>query len=406
MRDEAINATLDLGGLEVQGISVGADAIEVVVASGLEAGSCQRCGGIAAEPKERPQVLIRDLPISGRPVMLRWIKRRWRCRYCSATWTETHPEIPARARMTRRFRAHLATRAIAERNFSQVAIAEGVSYDTVARAHRTRAELIERGRERPPPRIIAIDEAAVRKGHSYCTVISDPERRYVIDTVAGRGVAALASWLSNLDDDTKEGLDAVVMDLFGPFHMAVTAALPDVDRVADKFHVLRMVNHALDRTRSRTQGRGHKTGARRKLFRSRFLLLRAGDTLSVADRHRVDAIGFDHPELALAWRLKEDFRAIYELCETRTQAAETLSWWLDQAEDSGIPEFVKLATNLRPWTNEILAYFTYGLTNGFSEGITNRIKVLKRQGYGIPNFESFRRRILVECGNPKARVPA
>lgn len=61
MRDEAINATLDLGGLEVEAISVGEDAIEVVVVSRLEAGSCKRCGGIAAEPKERPQVLVRDL---------------------------------------------------------------------------------------------------------------------------------------------------------------------------------------------------------------------------------------------------------------------------------------------------------------------------------------------------------
>lgn len=406
MRDEAINATLGLGGLEVEAISVGEHSIEVVVVSRLDAGSCKRCGGIAAEPKERPQVLVRDLPISGRPVMLRWVKRRWRCRYCSSTWTESHPEIPARARMTRRFRSHLATRAIAERNFSQVAVAEGVSYDTVSRAHRSRADLMERDRRCPAPRIIAIDEAAVRKGHSYCTVISDPERRYVIDTVAGRGVTGLASWLSNLDQDTKDGLQAVVMDMFGPFHMAVTAALPNVDRVADKFHVLRMINHALDRTRSRTQGRGHKIGARKKLFRSRFLLLRAGDSLSSADRHRVDAIGFDYPELALGWRLKEDFRAIYELSDTRSHAAETLEWWLDRAEASGIPEFVKLATNLRPWANEILNYFSYGLTNGFSEGITNRIKVLKRQGYGIPNFESFRRRILVECGKLKARVPA
>lgn len=217
---------------------------------------------------------------------------------------------------------------------------------------------------------------------------------------------ALASWLSRLDAETKAGLEAVVMDLFGPFHMAVDAALPGIDRVADKFHVLRMVNHALDRQRSRIQGRGHKTGSRRRLFRSRFLFLRAADSLTPAARHRLDAILFDYPELGTGWRLKEDFRAIYELCDTRAAAADQLKWWLDEAEHSGIPEFARLATNLRPWTNEVLAFFTYGLTNGFSEGITNRIKVLKRQGYGIPRFENFRRRILVECGLPKAGVPA
>jgi len=224
MHAEAINATLDLDGLKVVGVAVDEDTIEIVIESRIEAGACQACGGIAAEPKERPQVLVRDLPISGRSVVLRWIKRRWRCGYCSSTWTETHPEIPARARMTRRFRSHLAARAVAERNFSQVAAAESVSYDTVARAHRARAELAMT-KPRPRPRVLAIDEAAVRKGHSYCTVISDPERRYVIDALPGRGVTALTSWLSQLDRETKEGIDAVVMDLFGPFHMAVAAAL-------------------------------------------------------------------------------------------------------------------------------------------------------------------------------------
>lgn len=406
MRDEAINATLDLGGLEVQAISVGDDTIEVVVESRLEAGSCKRCGGIAAEPKERPQILVRDLPISGRPVLLRWIKRRWRCGYCAATWTESHPEIPPRARMTQRFRAHLAQRAIDERNFSQVASAEAVSYDTVNRAHRDRADLLETTRDRPPPRILAIDEAAIRKGHSYCTVVSDPIHRYVVDSLPGRGGVGLAAWLSQLPADVKDSLEAVVvLDMFGPFHLAVAAALPHIPRIADKFHVLRNVNLALDRQRSRLQGRGHKIGARKKLFRRRFLLLRALDSLSGADRHRLDALLLEHPELALGWHLKEGFRLIYE-APTRDVAARMLEDWFELAAASEIPEFERLARNLRGWRPELLAYFDHRMTNGYAEGITNRIKTIKRQAYGIPTFDSFRRRILVECGMPKAGIPA
>ena len=406
MPDEAINATLDLAGLEVLGTSVSGDGVEIVVQSSLEAGSCRRCGGIAAEPKERPQVLVRDLSVSGHAVMLRWIKRRWRCGYCAATWTESHPQIPPRARMTVRFKAHLATQAIRERNFSQVAAAEGVSYDTVARAHRARAGLLERKRADPRPRVLAIDEAAVRKGHSYCTVISDPERRYVVDSLPGRGGIALVAWLSQLPDDVKDGIEAVVLDMFGPFHQAVAAALPNVPRVADKFHVLRNVNLALDRQRSRLQGRGRKTGARKRLFRKRYLLLRALGSLTVADRHRLDSIFFDHPEMALGWQLKEGFRAIYELASSRDDAAGMLESWFELAASSRIPEFEKLARNLMGWRPELLAYFDYRITNGYAEGITNRIKVIKRQAYGVPTFDSFRRRILVECGAPRVGVPA
>ena len=402
---EAINATLDLDGIEVVAVSVTQGVAELVVQSHVDAGACRACGGIAGEAKERPQVLVRDLPISGRPVLLRWLKRRWRCSYCGATWTETHPQIPARARMTVRFKVHLASRAVAERNFTQVARAEGVSYDTVVKAHQARAELAQQNRSRPQPRILAIDEAAIRKGHSYCTVISDPERRYVLDTLQGRGVGALASWLSNLDDDVKHNIEAVVMDMFDPFHMAVTSALPDVVRIADKFHVLRNVNHALDRQRSRLQGRGRKTGAKRTLFRTRFLLLRAGDSLRPADRDRLDQIFFAHPELAYGWQLKESFRAFYDSASA-DEAADALEEWFHDAETSGIAEFVWLAGNLRRWKPQLLAYFTYRITNGYAEGITNRIKVIKRQGYGVPNFGSFRRRILIECGTPKLGIPA
>lgn len=405
MRDEAINATLDLDGLEVLGTSVSADTIEFVVQSSFDAGSCRRCGGIAAEPKERPQVLVRDLSVSGHAVILRWVKRRWRCGYCALTWTESHSQIPPRARMTMRFKAHLATHAIREKNFSQVAAAEGVSYDTVARAHRARFELLEQRRVAPPPRVLAIDEAAVRKGHSYCTVISDPEHRYVIDTVPKRDGIGLMTWLLQLPPEVTDNIEAVVLDMFGPFHQAVAAALPGVPRVADKFHVLRNVNLALDRQRSRIQGRGHKTGARRRLFRKRFLLLRALERLSVADRHRLDALFFDHPELARGWHLKEGFRAIYE-ASSRDEAASMLERWFEVALASGIPEFAKLARNLTGWRAELLAFFDFRTTNGYAEGITNRIKVIKRQAYGVPSFPSFRRRILVECGMPKAGVPA
>lgn len=77
MPHEAINAVLDLEGLYVIGTSVTDESLELVIESRHGAGACPRCGGAATEPKERPQVCVRDLAICGRPTMLRWIKRRW-----------------------------------------------------------------------------------------------------------------------------------------------------------------------------------------------------------------------------------------------------------------------------------------------------------------------------------------
>ncbi len=49
------------------------------------------------------------------------------------------------------------------------------------------------------------------------------------------------------------------------------------------------------------------------------------------------------------------------------------------------------------WMNGILNSFTTPYTNGYTEEINNKIKVLKRNAYGYRNFERFRSRILHMC---------
>jgi hypothetical protein len=43
-------------------------------------------------------------------------------------------------------------------------------------------------------------------------------------------------------------------------------------------------------------------------------------------------------------------------------------------------------------------YFDESTTNGYAEGVINKIKVTKRRAYGIPTFTAFRHRVLLACG--------
>jgi transposase len=310
--------------------------------------------------------------------------------------------------MTLRFRGHLADQAIAQGNFSQVAAQEAVSYDTVARAHKERADLVRQMRPRPAPKVISIDEAAMRKGRRYNTVITDVVARYVVDTIEGRTAKPLVTWFAGLDDEMRRGIEVVVMDMFGTYRTVVAGMLPDAVRVADKFHVIRLVNLALDRVRARSQGRGtkRKTGWPRRLFECRFALLRSPENARPDDAERLAVIFAVFPEVHQAWRLKEGLREVYEARDP-LDAALALDVWLQLVARAGIPEFDKLAKTVREWRPEILNHFTYRMTNAYAEGITNRVKVIKRQAYGFRNFTNFQDRILVQCGTPKAlRVPA
>ena len=64
--------------------------------------------------------------------------------------------------------------------------------------------------------------------------------------------------------------------------------------------------------------------------------------------------------------------------------------------DPHMDGFLRLLNNWRKW---ILNYFVSNkVTNAFVEGMNNKIKVIKRVGYGYRNKMNFRRKVLVECG--------
>ena len=63
--------------------------------------------------------------------------------------------------------------------------------------------------------------------------------------------------------------------------------------------------------------------------------------------------------------------------------------WINWAYNCDIPQFVKCAKTMMNWLTGILNSFTTTITNGFTEGCNNKIKVLKRNAYGFRNFKRF-----------------
>jgi hypothetical protein len=92
----------------------------------------------------------------------------------------------------------------------------------------------------------------------------------------------------------------------------------------------------------------------------------------------------------------EAFRAIYG-SRDRSEAEQQLARFLTGCRLAAIPSFDAFADGVRLWQQELLAYFDEPVTNGYAEGVINKIKVIKRRAYGLPTFEGFRRRVLVAC---------
>jgi transposase len=158
---------LGLEGLVAERVELDAAGVPVVdLSTGCEqARRCPQCGQRAVRVKQWTTTRPRDLPVGGRPVRLRWRKRRWYCPTPTCprkSFTEQVAQVPARSRLTARLR-EAAGAAVGDggRTIVQSARDHGLSWPVVAAAFTAHANNVLPG-EPEPITVLGIDE--VRRG--------------------------------------------------------------------------------------------------------------------------------------------------------------------------------------------------------------------------------------------------
>jgi transposase len=401
-----VNRLVGLDGFRVKCVIEDGDQLDLEVELVARAESCPHCAATELEVHERPMVRVRDLPLAGRRATLRWRKRRYRCKECRRTHTESCEQGGPRQRLTARFQARLAERVRSGGAHSEIAREERTSRYQVTKAMRiVAAQAI--GSRPALPRRLSLDEAAHRKGYgNLATVISDLDRGCVHEVLNGRSKGVIERYLGSLSEEERAGVAVVCIDPYDPYRRAVRTKLPNAQIVADPFHVVRGAGEALDTVRRARQRELRAKVEGRKalratwnplLYRARHLLLRARERLTESQRRRLCELFAHDPVIAEAWWLKEALRSVYG-AEDRAQATRRLDRFFTAVARSGHQPFEAYVNGIGPWREEILAYFDQPVSNGYAEGVINKVKVIKRRAYGLPSFEGFRERVLVACG--------
>ncbi|HEY6778908.1 MAG TPA: transposase family protein, partial [Thermoleophilaceae bacterium] len=196
-----VSRLVGLEGFEVKLVIEVGGRLDLEVELAARAGCCPRCGRLSLEIKGRPGVRVRDLPLAARVTHLVWRKRRYRCAGCGRSFSESHPELPARRRVTRRFRRRLLERVRGGAAHAGVAREERTTRYQVCRAFRAGAgdELAAR-RDSRPPRRLSLDEAHHRRGRELATVVSDLDRGCVVEVLDGRSRRRVERYLRSLPE--------------------------------------------------------------------------------------------------------------------------------------------------------------------------------------------------------------
>jgi transposase len=227
-------------------------------------------------------------------------------------------------------------------------------------------------------------------------VISAPEEGCVLDVLPNRERETLEKWLDGLSIEQRQAIKVVNVDMWEPYTLAVKAKLPQATIVADRFHVMKNLNHCLTKARREIQNQAPGE-VKAQLKGSRWVLVKNQKDLDEKERAKLEIIYQVSPELKTCHRLKELFRLLFETLTDREEAKQALQVWIQQVEALDIQALKPFLVTLTNWFEHILNYFVAGWTNSFAEGINNKIKLIKRRAFGYTNFDHLRLHILVEC---------
>jgi transposase len=347
---------LGLDGLEVVSAELQGGEWQLVVQTTATVIGCGGCG-VAATPHGRRMVRVRDLPIGGRPVVLAWCKRLWRCGELACgvrTWTEQVAAIRPRAVLTERARAE-ACRRVGKDAHAVAAVARdlGVGWATIMRAvgdHGT--PLVDNPTRLDGVAALGLDETsflkATRKAPTrYVTGLVDLEGGRLLEVVADRTRAAVDGWLGARTRDWLAQVGTVALDPWRGVRQC--PGRPAGSRQGGggplPCHPARQRGGRPGPPPDPAGDLGHRGRKHDPLYRIRKLLLTAAEQLTSRGWVRLRAglaAGDPAGEVTAAWQGKELLRAVYATAGTAV-ARTALDRFYRWADGVQVPELSRLA---------------------------------------------------------------
>lgn len=366
---------------------------------------CHQCGKLVRKFHGRDNwVSIRYLPVFGRPAYLRYRPRRFQCQTCEGepTTTEVLEWHQSNSPHALVYDEHLLLQLV-NATIEDVAIKEGVSYDSVLGAlERQVAGEVEWG-QYTQLGTLGLDEIALKKGHRDFVVIVTArmanDRVVILGVLADRQKETVVEFLRSIPERLKKTIHSVCSDMYEGYIEAVRAELKDSQIVIDRFHVTRSYRDGVDEFRKAEMQRLKEElpEAEYKALKGSLWACRKKREDLRPEERKVLKLLFQHaPKLKLAYDLQEQLTAVFDQPISKKTAKVKIQAWKKRVVASGLKCFAAFLKTLDRWWEEILNYFVQRRNSGFVEGLNNKLKVLKRRCYGIFNLKHLFQRIFLD----------
>ena len=356
---------------------------------------CVHCGSKRSRIKASFDRELKHTRQGNRLMLLVIRSHKFLCLVCERYFNLRIPGVLPRKRATESFRMEVYEKhhgGISQRLLSRT---HGIGEATVERWYKDFT--IYRVKElqgRCAPKVLGIDEHFFTKKAGYATTLCDLKHHKVFDVILGRSEAALKVPLERIAERYRTRV--AVLDLSETYRGIVKANFPNALLVADRFHVIRLVNHHFLKAWQLLDPVGRKNRG----------------LLSLMRRHRKNLKPEQEPKLQSYLQKNSVLKEVYDfkqrLCEVLTFSSKKkdelrpivhdLLTMIAQLKQTTLEPLQTLGDTLDKWKEEIGGMLRFSRSNGITEGFHTKMEMLSRRAFGFRNFSNYRLRVLAHCG--------
>ena len=361
----------------------------------------------------------------GNKCLIHYKRRRYMCTHCKKRFPEDNHFVEKFNKISIHTKKLIIQEYSKKQSIKDLGERLNISYHTVMR-HVQKHIVPKRA---TLPEVLSIDEFKnLSNGEGkYAFLMVDPVNKKLIDVFPNRRKNNLEAYFMRIPLDERRNVKVVISDLWDPYRQLTKKVFPNAILIADRYHYIRQLYWGLQDVRKRIMSKYSKGTLEYYILKKYWkFILKYTYNLSpnhfksrrlgyhVTPKEIVEMARNIDDELKLAIDLKDEF---YEFLHTSSyeEAPKLLEEFVHRLKASNIPEYRYVAKTYTNWGTEIANSFYQEIdnetgeiidknyTNGFIEGLNNKIKVIKRIAFGYRNFSNFRSRIFA-CTNSELPI--
>lgn len=394
-----------------------------------EAETCPDCACRMHVNNTYPTTL-RHLPFGSALSFVRFTRRQYLCPKCERTHMESVAFRADHHRITKELENYTETLLSYGYTNKEVSSMTGLAQHTVKAIdkERLRRKYTEgsEGEEGNPlrlkkpekhARILMIDEFKLHNNYRYATHIIDGETGHILWIGHGKRKQIVYDFIHHVGMEWMEHVEAIACDMNSDFQEAFEEKCEWIQPVFDHFHIVKNFNDkVIGAVRKDEQRRLIEEGnieAAKSLKKTKHILCANRETLRSWDLEAgqiaIPAGGlFNRPEVVRNGGHLEQYQSLLQqnkLLFTVDLVKEKLSEAFKLTDEFSMSEqiheiidlchatenchFKWFARLLEKHITGIIAHATFHISSGKIEGINNKIKTLRRQGFGYPDDDYF-----------------